>query len=35
MTSETVTFIANIALALSAIIALVFGIVQVRSAIQE
>ena len=32
MTSETITLIANIALAVSAIIALVFGIVQVKSA---
>ena len=35
MTSETITLIANIALAVSAIIALVFGIVQVRSASRD
>ena len=35
MTPETITFIANIALALSAIIALVFGIVQVKSATRD
>ena len=32
MTSETITLIANIALAVSAIIALVFGIIQVKTA---
>ena len=35
MTSETITFIANIALTVSAIIALVFGIVQVKSATRD
>lgn len=35
MTSETITLIANIALALSAIIALVFGIVQVKTATRD
>ena len=35
MTSETITLIANIALAVSAIIALVFGIVQVKSATRD
>ena len=35
MTSETVTVIANIALAVSAIIALVFGIVQVKTATRD
>ena len=35
MTSETITFIANIALAVSAIIALVFGIVQVKTATRD
>jgi hypothetical protein len=35
MTSETITLITNIALALSAIIALVFGIVQVKAATRD
>jgi hypothetical protein len=35
MTSETITLIANIALSVSAIIALVFGIVQVKSAARD
>jgi len=35
MNSETITLIANIALAVSAVIALVFGIVQVRSAARD
>jgi hypothetical protein len=35
MTSETITLIANIALAVSAIIALVFGIVQVKTATRD
>lgn len=35
MTSETITLITNIALALSAIIALVFGIVQVKVATRD
>src|ERR1700761_4695940 len=35
MNSETITFIANIALAVSAVIALIFGIVQVRSAARD
>ena len=35
MTSETITSIANIALTISAIIALVFGIVQVRTATRD
>ena len=35
MTSETITLIANIALAVSAIIALVFGIVQVKIATRD
>ncbi|WP_259065882.1 hypothetical protein HDF24_03265 [Mucilaginibacter sp. X4EP1] len=35
MTSETITLIANIALAVSAIIALTFGIVQVKTAARD
>jgi hypothetical protein len=35
MTSETITLIANIALTVSAIIALVFGIVQVKTATRD
>jgi hypothetical protein len=35
MNSETITLIANIALAVSAVIALIFGIVQVRSATRD
>jgi hypothetical protein len=35
MNSETITLIANIALAVSAVIALVFGIVQVKSATRD
>jgi hypothetical protein len=35
MTSETITLIANIALAVSAIIALVFGIAQVKAATRD
>jgi len=35
MTSETISLIANIALALSAIIALAFGIVQVKTATRD
>ena len=35
MTSETITLIANIALAVSAIIALAFGIVQVKTATRD
>jgi hypothetical protein len=35
MTSETITVIANIALAVSAIIALVFGIVQVKTVTRD
>lgn len=35
MTSETITLIANIALAVSAIIALTFGIVQVKTATRD
>ena len=35
MNSETITLIANIALAVSAVIALIFGIVQVRSAARD
>jgi hypothetical protein len=35
MNSETITLIANIALAVSAVIALVFGIVQVQSAARD
>lgn len=35
MSSETITLIANIALAVSAIIALVFGIVQVKTATRD
>jgi len=35
MNAETITLIANIALAVSAVIALVFGIVQVRSASRD
>ena len=35
MTSETITLIANIALAVSAIIALIFGIVQVKTATRD
>ena len=35
MNSETITLIANIALAVSAVIALVFGIVQVQSATRD
>ena len=35
MTSQTITLIANIALAVSAIIALVFGIVQVKTATRD
>lgn len=35
MTSQTIALIANIALALSAIIALIFGIVQVKTAARD